>query len=766
MSLGHSRETNVENGASTRLVASWHLFRLISGAIIFAVAWPASQQLEYERSVESLFPPGDVMVRDFQAFQRTFGSSQIAMVVYPCGDLFDPQGQTLAQVRSLAEELRKGPGISDVFSAATLDEVLRRWGSSIFKKDIIAQQCRRTFEGFTHSADGRVVAVACVLDEAYIAQHGRRPTMNFLRQFVDRHAADVGPMMLVGEPVMVSESFRLLENDSRRLSIITTILLGITILATVRSIRWALISMLVVQWTLVVTTALLYLAGLKLSMVSSMFAAVVTVVAVATVMHLAVGYQRRLTPGVSPYQAWRDTWRDLAAPVAWACITDAVGFAALRVAAVGPVRDFGLMMAIGSLMVWVATIWIVPPMVTLAARPVAVTVLERGWLPNLLSRLGGLATQRAVLTFGTIGLLTGISAVGNARLEIESDFTKNFRADSAIAQAYNFVEGHFGGAGVWDISIPAPIVINKPFLERVLGLEKRLREMIDPETGQPAFSKVLSLADLIDAARQQKLLAYVPTEFHLRALELLAPKIYSSFRATDPESGRPVWRIMLRAYDRRRAATKMALINQVRRLAEETFPPRDNEPAVRVTGFYVLLTHLISGVVRDQWRCFAAAVLGVGLCMVIALRHWGAVFAALVTNVLPIVLALGVLGWAGIHLNMGAAMMAAVSMGLAVDSSLHYLYVYLRARRHHAPPQEALHQAQRTVGRALVYATVALALGFASLATSDFMPTVYFGILAGVTLAGSLAGNLLVLPALLALGQQTARWFTRESTAK
>jgi hypothetical protein len=731
---------------------SYNVLRLVLGAVAFLFAWPASQKVEYERSIDSLFPRQDQAIQDFHWFQRTFGSSQVILVVYEDPQLFDPEGKGIKRVAGLSEELRQGPGIADVFSAATLDGILRQWGSSIFSQDAVAQQCRQIFEGFTHSADGRIAAVACLLDEPYVAQHGRRPIMDFLRAFVDRHTSALGKIYLVGEPVMVSESFRYLENDSQRLSYLTTILLGITILASVRSVRWALISMIIVQWTLVLTAALIYWSGLRLSMVSSMLSAVITVVAVATVMHLAVGHQRRISVGLPPAVAWQQTWSELRAPVAWACITDALGFLALRAAAVGPVRDFGLMMTIGCLVVWVAVVWLVPPMATLAAHVGQLSSPEGGWLPTVLVRMGTGAARRAELTCLAVVALALVSAAGNARLEIESDFTKNFRAESSIAQAYQFVESRFGGAGVWDVVLPAPLVVDKQYVDRVLALEDKLRQILDPETGQPAFSKVLSLADLVHAARQQKLIAYLPVELQLRALQLLAPKVYYSFRATDPDSGKPCWRVTLRAYDRRRAATKKALIAQVRTVVEESLPVHVADQSVRISGFYVLLTQLVSGVIRDQWLCFAVAIASVGLSMAVAMRHLGAAVAALLTNILPIVVALGALGWAGVHVNMGAAMMAAVSMGLAVDSSLHYLFVYLRARRRGESLENALHEAQRTVGRALLYATLALGVGFASLATSDFMPTVYFGLLAAGTLAGSLLGNLTMLPALLALG--------------
>ncbi|GIW94174.1 MAG: membrane protein [Pirellulaceae bacterium] len=732
----------------------WAWLRLAGAILLLVVAWPYSRRMDYEHSIDSLFPPGDPIIQQFQEFERLFGDSQVVLVVYEDPELFAADGRGIRRVAQLQEELRTGTGIADLFSVATLDQILRRWGSGITRSDPVAQKCRELFTGFTHNQAGTVAAIMCILDNQFIARYGRRPIITFLREFVAKKTNPHGTMLLVGEPVMVSESFRLLENDANRLALVTTLLLGATILLTLRSIRWALIAMFTVQWTLVVTTGLLAALQMRLSMVSSMLSAVVTVVAVATVMHLAVGFERRRSLGLQAGEAWRRAWSELRSPVAWACITDAAGFYALRVAGIGPVRDFGLMMAIGSLLVWLGVWLLVPALATFAVRS-RPRASGEGPLVAALARLGYLSAQRAGWTCLVAMAITAAAIFGNARLEIESDFTKNFRPDSPIAQAYNYVEQNLGGAGALDIVFAAPAEIDNQFIQKVLSLEEKLRNMQDPEHGGPAFSKVLSLADVAAAARQQRLLQLLPPRAVLEAVRLLAPKIYSSFSAHDPQNHRSYWRIMLRAYDRRRAATKETLVQKARQLVEAEFGTGAD---VKVVGFYVLLARLVGGILSDQWRCLAVAVLGVFICLAVALRHVIAALAAVITNMLPILVVLGVLGWCAIPLNMGAAMMAAVSMGLAVDSSVHYLAVFFRAFRSGMAPSEALREAQSTVGRALVFATLALTVGFTALASSQFMPTVYFGLLAGATLAGSLVGNLTLLPALMRL---TCRSTTR-----
>jgi predicted RND superfamily exporter protein len=114
-----------------------------------------------------------------------------------------------------------------------------------------------------------------------------------------------------------------------------------------------------------------------------------------------------------------------------------------------------------------------------------------------------------------------------------------------------------------------------------------------------------------------------------------------------------------------------------------------------------------------------------------------------------------VLGWTGARVNMGTAMIAAVSMGLSVDSSIHYIAAFRRRLAAGHPFHAALETAHHTAGRASIFSTLALVVGFLALTTSGFIPTVSFGALSCLTLVGGLFGNLVILPVLLTL---TARW--------
>ena len=172
---------------------------------------------------------------------------------------------------------------------------------------------------------------------------------------------------------------------------------------------------------------------------------------------------------------------------------------------------------------------------------------------------------------------------------------------------------------------------------------------------------------------------------------------------------------MLRSRERQSAEDKLWLIGEVERISHEEFPPAANGSGqMAVTGFFVLLTNLIKSLIRDQWICFLVASLGIGLMMAIAFRSVSLALVALVPNMLPILVVMGGMGWLAANVNMGAVMIAAVSMGLSIDSTIHYITSFQRERQAGSSVTESLQHSHRTVGLSVVLSTLALFVGFSS----------------------------------------------------
>jgi hypothetical protein len=230
------------------------------------------------------------------------------------------------------------------------------------------------------------------------------------------------------------------------------------------------------------------------------------------------------------------------------------------------------------------------------------------------------------------------------------------------------------------------------------------------------------------------------------------PDVAQALYGPDPKQpDRHFARIMLRSLERQPSAQKRQLIEQVTRIGREEFPGSTDQPVAEVSGFFVLLANAIDSVVQDQWVTFSIAIGAIGLMMWLAFRSLVLALVALVPNILPVLVLLGVLGWLGVTVNMGVMMIAAVSMGMSIDAEIHYITAFCRQRRQGRSVIESLSAVQQSVGRAVFFSTLALCVGFASMCFSDFVPTIYIGALMTLTMLGGLLGNLALLPMLLYL---------------
>ena len=770
--------------------------------LVLAVLLPASQRLHFDRSLEKMFPAQDPERLTFERVERRFGVSQFMVFAYRDPNLWESDGSGLERNLQWREKIESIDGVRYALDLSRIDQMLSmlKGPTSFFgpttsaakskvngatrplldERNAMAMEYRRMFAGQTHAKDTDLVAIGVLLDQEKQQDPGNNAVLESLRSL--SNSAPGG--LLVGHLAMVDEGFREIERDGNRLALFSTLCLSLLMLVGFRSLRWALIVVLVVQWSLIVTRGLLVILGWELTMVSSMLSSIVMVVGVATTLHWMVGYQSEyqardmLVGSQRATESLEASLKKLWWPMFWAVVTDAIGFGSLALSRVGPIQDYGCMMALACAVVLIGIFCLVP---TLALIPISGFALGRlpgeKYLQGLLQRALDWATQRSVGVIAIAAMILAISLIGSMRLQVETDFLKNFQANSPIALAYRTVETELGGAGVWDVAIRAPKPITEEYLQQVLDMEEELLAIEVPSKNTNGetlrLTSALSLADTDRVGKTSPLLRLVPIEARWLGMRQAMGSFFdtllseSSADATDLkhandqanafefDEGR--WlRVMLRSKERSDSEQKTELIAQVREVVERysklfsaEIPGSDPSQSGEVTGYYVLLTRLVEHAVSDQWLAFAIATIGIGVALSVALGSMRFALIGLIPVVIPSFLVLGAMGWLGVRMNLGAAMIAAVSMGLGVDSSLHTLHRYRSERSMGGSVKEALQASQGQTGMAVMMSTIALVIGFGSMAFSAFLPTVAFGTLAAWTMLGGLVGNLVLLPALV-----------------
>lgn len=788
-----------------RLMA-WRWGVLLLLTVVTVVSWPIANELEFDQRIESLYSENDPHLEDFQEGKRLFGGDEFAIIAWTEPDLLDADGGVSAKsaerLVNLAEKISVVPGVHGD-SIQHIAKALSANPQGGFEEVIIRAVIRsklpkvtRLLEGVLIGADHKTASIVVRLrpenefvtkatdsgpspDEKLTetaspnsrkASVPRGETIALIREIAANHDP---PAFVVGEPVQIHDMFRYVEDDGRVLFQVSLVLLSCVLFVLLRSLRWVLLPLLVVVLTIRWTSTLLVLTDAKLSMVSSMMNSLVTIIGVATTTHLAVRFRDKRTSGLPRDQSLKETLAELLPPIVWTCGTTAVGFAALLSSEITPVRSFGLMMTVATFLVFVVVTIVTPATMstfrqstdTIALKSSATRRLmdmiigdpvpapAEKQLTRVLTGISGWVERKPVFVLIGAFAVLGVAFWGLFRLEIETDFSKNFRESSSLSQSLNFVESRLGGAGTWEVNFPAPEELTEEYLDKVRELANRLREELLVKPGESTdgkLTKVIALTDGLDL---------VPKSFLFKAIEIskrlaIVERIQSDFVVSLYNDSQARMRIVLRSSEQQQSNRKQELIDRAEVIVGEAFPTSDAADAkttrpATAAGLFVLLTFLIESLLRDQIVSFLIAAIGIATMMTVAFRSLRTGLICMIPNLFPIALVIGTMGILGLSINIATAMIASVSMGLTVDNSIHYLTAYRRARAAGASRHDAVTQTQATVGRALVFANVALVAGFIVLTLSHFIPLVYFGFLVSVAMLGGLGGNLFLLPLLL-----------------
>lgn len=742
--------------------AALQMSLLGTALLITAAAFPISRQLAFDQTIESFFPPQHPDILQLQRTREDFGGDEFVIVAWQQPELLQKNADggydeltpaAASAISSLSAKLSALPGI-DGPRTRDLQKLL---DASLRSRNSRAAMLK-IFQGLLIGPDQQTTAVILQLLPPERSGIPRAAAIRQIRQVAQQ--SGLNPFV-AGEPVQVQEMFDLVERDGQVLYFASLGVLALMLLLIFRSFRWVAAPLLIVVGSVLCTRATLVLAGARLSMVSSMLNSMVTIIAIGTSTHVIVHYRElRTARGLTPAEACRQTLRELWHPVFWTVVTIAVGFAALLVSEIVPVRSFAIMMTLGTLMTLLLTLLVMPAALAGGKQvPVPGRVALEDHLDRSLSRVARFIDQHPRRATIVCFLILAVTTPGLLLMQVETDFSRNFRESSPVLKALRFVESTLGPAGTWDVSFDVPTPLTPLFIDRIDELTDKLRSLA--KNGLPL--EVISLSDALN----------VPPRLgtSTKRLELIRrrqPDLVNSFHNTRNHR----MRIVLRSPEQQTTDLKLDQIQSVRSVVATHFRELEQELATAsadsadpapeaapgsqwqaresATGLFVLMARIIDSLLADQFRSFLWASLGTMLCTAAAFRSLKIGLISLVPNVFPIAVVTGLLGLLHVPVNIGTAMIASVSMGFTC--SVHYIAVF-QAALPRVGLSAALEEAQAGVGKAVVLAHIALVAGFLVLTASEFIPLVYFGALLSLSMIGGLISDLVMLPLLL-------RWTT------
>lgn len=744
--------------------------------LVTVLVYPLSQNIRFDHSVRSLFAKNNSRLRDYYAMVEDFGSDTVCLAVYRDSELLSADG--LNRLAEFTQSLSELTGVDEATSLAGLPRprdpevagrLLRNVVSSMFNSEItldrqelfptlqewfqrpeIDRDLLRTeildcelYRDVFIGDDGETAAVVVVVDRDAMASGSFETTLEQMRDLAGRHPFHP---RIVGSPVLIGDVYDYLAEDARTLTYVSTLTMALVILVLFRNLRWVVLPLLVVQCSLVWTRAFMAVSGIHLSLIGTMMTALVTVIGIATCIHLAVRYLEESRLHADAVFAFKETLVKVGPAIFWTCATTAAGFAALAVSDVVPVRNFAAVMTFASMAVGATAFMLVPGGVLIGSfRPVPRRPPGDRGLSHRLEELAQQTGRHSFATTLVTGGLLAASGAGFYFLKVETDFTRYFSQDAPVLEGYRFVENHLGGAGSIQVVVDAPDDLTPEYLEKIAQCQADLSRI-------PGVTKVTSIADLLRFFENAMPAATGPfqnllppkarLDLQIKAIEAVQPSALS--RVWNPQAHKLLFELRVR--EQQGVAGKEQLVADIEQTVERHLPGK-----VTITGLYVLLAFLIDSLLGDQQLAFWVSATGIFAMTTLAFRDIRLGFVAFMPNLAPIIIVLGAMGWFGLQINVATAMIGSISMGLVVDFSIHYLNRFRQERNAGHSFYLAMARTHMSTGKAMVFANLALMIGFGVLATSNFIPTMHFGILVSLAILGGLIGNLSLLPLLLRL---------------
>jgi predicted RND superfamily exporter protein len=571
---------------------------------------------------------------------------------------------------------------------------------------------------------------------------------------------------LGGVPMVADDMITFIKSDLIVFGFGVFIFIVATLAILFRELRWVVLPLLTCFYAVLLMIGLLGFLGWKVTVISSNFISLMLILTMSMNIHLAVRYQQLCVDMASERQI--DIVFTAAKKMVWPCLyaalTTILAFSSLVFSGIRPVIDFGWMMAIG-LCITFLTSFLFFPAVLVLLRKSTPSFTRRG--PSFItSRLALIAKRHGGTVIIVSIVLAVISVIDISRLKVENSFIDYFSMKTEIYQGMKLIDDKLGGTMPLDVVLHfGKAHADRPKDETPVEADdwagksdprdywltpfkvERIKEVHDYLAGLPEIGKVLSLASIIRVAEQMN----EGKELDSLELAVLNKKIPDSIRSemVDPyvSVDHDEARISVRILDSKKGIRRKALLEKIRSDLINKFGLSRNE--VTVAGMLVIYNNMLQSLFRSQILTLGIVLLGIGIMLLILFRSITLSIIGIIPNLLAVGIVLGIMGLMDISLDMMTITIAAITMGIAIDNSIHYIYRFKEELSKHDDYAETLYLCHRTVGRAILNTSITIIFGFSILVLSNFLPTIYFGLFTGLAMFIALLSVLALLPKLI-----------------
>ncbi len=631
---------------------------------------------------------------------------------------------------------------------------------------------RRTFGTLDESEAARLEELGPEYDRAHRAlgeERGREVAA--IRDILEPYRNDA-VVHLGGVPMITTDMIAFIKRDLVVFGAGVLVFMVVVLTAIFRQLRWMLLPLLSCFYAGLTMIGMLGLVGWKVTVISSNFLALMLIITISMNIHLAVRYRQlsRDQPDASHLDLLATTVQRMVWPCLYTALTTIIGFGSLVFSGIKPVIDFGWMMSIGLGVTFFTSFTLFPCL--LACLPKAEERDRSRQEFRFTAPIARFTDRHGGIVLGAALVLAVLSGFGLSRLTVENSFIDYFSKRTEIYQGMKLIDEELGG------TTPLEIILDLDEI-RIFGEEEededdeefdddyqdeyandpaywfttfkvdRIKRVHDYLDALPEIGKVLSLASVIrvgEGLNEGRTFSALELGLlYKRIPEELRESLIDPYISIDANEAR----LFLRVRDSLPDLRRKELLERIESgLATEL---ELTEEDVAVTGLLVLYNNMLQSLYQSQISTLGVVLVGVGIMLLVLFRSVSLAIIGLVPNLLAAATVLGVMGWLEIPLDMMTITIAAITIGIAVDNAIHYIYRFREEFPKNASYVETLHVCHANIGRAVFYTSCTIIFGFSILVLSNFFPTIYFGLLTALAMLIALLAALTLLPKLILL---------------
>ncbi len=577
---------------------------------------------------------------------------------------------------------------------------------------------------------------------------------------------DIGKIHLGGIPMIADDMMTFIKSDIIVFGLGVFFFIVATLWFVFRRAIWVIVPISSCFFSVIIMMGLLGLLGWKVTVISSNFIALMLILTMAMNIHMSTRFLqlKEKFPSKNIFELISDTTKKMFWPILYTVLTTIIAFLSLIFSEIKPIIDFGWMMTFGLITSFIITFTLLPTLLNFVPKENISLKENKGSM--ITSFFSKISINNQISIFLITSLVIILSLVGISRLEVENSFINYFSKNTEIYKGMKLIDEKLGG------TTPLEVILKFPKENKVVNKEEDEFDDWDNETedndekywftkdkidkiseihnyldGLPQVGKVLSFSSIIDVATQ------LNNNKPLGTLEMgvlyskipnnIKKEIIDPYISVDDNEAR----INLRIIDSQENLRRNDLIKKIRYDLKNEFSLKETE--FKLAGVLILFNNLLQSLFKSQILTLGLVMIGIFVMFLILFRNIKLSLIGVVPNFIAAFFILGIIGLLNIPLDMMTITIAAITIGIAVDNSIHYIYRFKEEFHSLNDYSKTIKSCHATVGRAILNTSITIVFGFSILVLSKFIPTILFGIFTGLAMLLAMISVLTLMPALI-----------------